>query len=91
MSELQVISTKNLRDNLAEILEQVSIGRQNFIVAKFGRKKALISPITDDFFNDKKVNFSKLAAFGVWKNRQDLKNSAKWVSNLRKKQSFRNK
>lgn len=39
----------------------------------------------------KKVNFFKLPCFGVWKNRQDLKNSAKWVSDLRKKQSFRNK
>ena len=34
----------------------------------------------------KKVNFSKLAAFGMLKNRKDIKNSAKWVSNLRKKE-----
>ena len=88
MQNLQLISTKELRDNLSEILEKVAIGRQSFSVAKFGRKKALISP-TSTFSDSKKVDFSKLSTFGIWKKRKDIKNTKSWVSNSRTKQSQR--
>lgn len=29
------------------------------------------------------------AAFGIWKNRKDMKNPAKWVADLRRRESTR--
>ena len=91
MQSLQIISTKELRDNLAEVLEQVAIGRQTFLVSKFGRKKALITPVADVKIMKKKSkrDLKNLFAYGIWKDRKDIKDSVIWVSNLRKKQSFR--
>lgn len=90
MQNLQSISTKELRDNLAEILERVAIGQQSFEVYKFGTIKAVINPPqikTKE--KKKKINFRKLPAFGMWKDREDMKDSAKWVRDLRKKESMR--
>lgn len=39
------ISTKDTCDNLAEITEQVSVANKSFVITKFGKQKALISPI----------------------------------------------
>lgn len=88
MQNLKIITTKELRDNLSEILERVAIGKQNFLVSKFGKKKALIVPLASDF-PLKTADFSKLSAFGVWKKRIDIKNSNIWTSKLRTKQSKR--
>jgi len=85
--ELPVISTKNLRDNLAEILEQVAIGQKSFIVSKFGRKKVLISPITA--LKTTATDFNKLSAFGIWKDRKDMRDPIRWVAESRQKQSLR--
>lgn len=90
MQTIQSISTKELRDNLATILERVAIGQQSFEVYKFGTIKAVINPPqikTKE--NEKKINFRKLTAFGMWKDRKDMKDSAKWVRELRKKESTR--
>lgn len=90
MQNLQLISTKELRDNLAEILEKVAIGKQSFLVSKFGREKALITPVTSVSASKfKKVNLAELPAFGMWRNRKDMKDAASWVSKLRIKQSQR--
>jgi antitoxin (DNA-binding transcriptional repressor) of toxin-antitoxin stability system len=45
MQNIQTISTKELRDNLSEILEKVAVGGQSFVVYKFGRKKAILNPV----------------------------------------------
>lgn len=91
MQTTQVISAKELRNNIAEILEKVAIGRQRFIVAKFGKVKAMISPVTPSLVTNKRkikeVILKK--TFGIWKNRKDMKDSAKWVSDLRKRESTR--
>lgn len=92
MQNLQLISTKELRDNLAEVLEKVAIGQQSFLVSKFGRKKAMMIPIAEMAEADKKKqkrNLSSLSACGMWKDRKDMKNSAAWISKLRQRQSFR--
>lgn len=52
------------------------------------KKKTLISPMST-LSNSKKVDFSKLSAFGIWKKRKDIKNSKSWVSNSRTEQSQR--
>lgn len=46
MQNLQTISTnKQLRDELSEVLERVAIGQQEFVVTKFGRRKAKLGPV----------------------------------------------
>jgi len=37
MQNLQLITTKKLRGSLAKILEKAAIGRQSFLVSKFGK------------------------------------------------------
>ena len=91
MQNLQLISTKELRDNLAEVLEKVAIGQQTFLVSKFGREKALITPIKNIAKEKKKEkrNLRSLSFYGTWEGREDMKSPAIWVSELRKGQSFR--
>ena len=89
MSYQAVISTKKLRDNLAEILEKVAIGKQTFIISKFGKQKALITPVVEAKKKQPQKNLRSLPAFGMWKDRKDMKDSAAWVARMRAKQSFR--
>ena len=90
MQNAQSISTKELRDNLSEILEKVAIGGQSFRVQKFGKEKALlIPPKKEKKKKVKKFNWRAHPAFGMWKDREDMKDSAKWVRELRKKESMR--
>lgn len=88
-----MISTKELRDNLSEILERVAIGGQTFIVSKFGKKKAMISPVVEKRTASKKQGIKRdlrsLPAYGMWKDRKDMADSAAWVRKMRLKQSFR--
>lgn len=75
---------------MSEILEKVAVGEQTFIVYKFGRKKAIINPpFTKTKMKKKKIDFSKLPAYGIWKDRKDMRNSAAWVRKLREKNSRR--
>ncbi len=90
MQDTQSISTKELRDNLSEILERVAIGGQSFRVEKFGKEKALIIPPQKQQKKKvKKIDLSKLPAFGMWKDREDMKDSAAWVRMIREKNSRR--
>lgn len=92
MQNLQLISTKELRDNLAEVLEKVAIGRQSFLVSKFGREKALIVPVISPVKTPTNKGEKRLAdhpACGIWQERKDMENPAEWVSKLRIKQSLR--
>lgn len=91
MLNTPVISAKELRDNIAEILEKVAIGKQSFIVAKFGKVKAMISPVVSSIVeeNRKEKEIILKETFGIWKKRKDIKNTAKWVSDKRKKESSR--
>jgi prevent-host-death family protein len=93
MQTTHPITTKELRDNLAEILERVAIGKQTFIVSKFGRQKAKIVPLSSKAEEGgetaKKTDLRKSSFYGMWKDRADMKDSATWVSELRKKQSLR--
>lgn len=92
MQNLEEISTKELRDNLAEVLEKVAIGQQTFLVSKFGRKKAMIVPIANVVGTNRKKqkrDLRNLSAYGMWKDRREMKDSVAWVSKLRERQSFR--
>ncbi|MBI4096117.1 MAG: hypothetical protein HY425_00180 [Candidatus Levybacteria bacterium] len=81
----QLISIKYTRDKLAEVINQVAIAGDEFIVTKFGEPKAMIVPIIKA--KTQKSVFEE--TFGAWKGRKDIKNTAKWVAALRKKMSTR--
>ena len=90
MQNTQTVTIKELRDNLAQLIEEVAIAGKQIEITKFGKKKAVISPI-QKAKNTKmrQVDFSKFPAFGMWKDRKDIKDSANWVSELRKRESYR--
>jgi len=92
MQNLQVISTKELRDNLAEVLERVAIAKQTFLVSKFGREKVMIVPVIYPVMTPAREERRSLAdhpACGIWNKREEMKDPVKWVSKLRIKQSLR--
>ena len=81
----QLISIKETRDKLAEVISRVAIAGDEFIITKFGEPKAMIVPI----IKDKERKSALEEAFGIWKDRKDIKSSAKWVRVLRDKMSLR--
>lgn len=90
MQIIQTVTIKELRDNLAQLIEEVAIAGKQIEITKFGKRKAALIPLRNNKQkNKKRVDFSKLPAFGMWKNRKDMKDPAKWVSDLRKKESYR--
>ena len=88
MQNTQTVTIKELRDNLAQLIEEVAIAGKQIEITKFGKKKAILSPVPVKT-KKKKMNLGLEAAFGMWKDRKDIKDSAKWVSNLRKRESTR--
>lgn len=86
MQITQTVTIKELRDNLAQLIEEVSISGKQIEITKFGKKKAILSPLKD---KKPKKKFGLDAAFGMWKNRKDMKDSAKWVADLRRRESTR--
>ena len=81
----QLISIKDTRDRLADIVNEVAFGDSTFIITKFGEPKAMIVP-----FSKSKANNSAIEeTFGAWAKRDDIKDSGKWVENLRAKMSVR--
>ena len=78
---MQTISIKDTRNNLAELIEKVAIGKKTFIITKFGKPKAQIVPLKKTMRKNK--NIIKLPGFGMWADREDMKDSAKWVAKIR--------
>lgn len=81
----QTISIKDTRNNLADIVSRVEMTGLEVIITKFGKPRAMLIPVSDK--KSLKGNFDE--AFGIWKDRKDIKNSAKWVRALRNKMSQR--
>ena len=81
----QTLSIKDTRDKLADVVNQVAVAGDVFVITKFGQPKAMIVPISQV-----KAQKSVLEeTFGAWKDRGDIKDSAKWVAKLRAKMSNR--
>ena len=81
----QTLSIKDTRNKLADVVNQVAILGNSFVITKFGQPKAMIVPFTQK--NSVRGNFDEV--FGAWKERSDIKDTAKWVRNLRTKISLR--
>jgi len=82
----QTISIKDARNNLADLVNQVSIAGNSYIITKFGKPKAIITaaPIQAESIED----VLRLTS-GMWKHRKDIKGTAKFVAKLRHKMSSR--
>ena len=81
----QTLSIKDARSNLAEIVSRVEMTGDEIVITKFGKPRVMLVPLVD-----KKVAARSLdEVFGAWKNRKDIKNTGKWVRDLRIKMSLR--
>ncbi len=89
--QMQAVSIKDLRNNLAQIIEEVAIAKKHIEITKFGKSKAVIVPLEEanQTKTRKKIVWAKLPAFGMWKDRKDMKDPAKWVRKLRERESLR--
>lgn len=45
--QIKTVSIKELRDNLAQLIEEVAIAKIHIVITKFGKRKAKIIPIED--------------------------------------------
>lgn len=81
----QLISIKDARNNLADIVSRVEIAGDEIIITKFGKPRAMLVPVS----NVKSGVGAFDEVFGLWKDRKDIKNTAQWVRNLRRKISLR--
>ena len=81
----QTLSIKDTRNKLAEVINQVAIAGDEFVITKFGQPKAMIVPIS----KAKVLKSALQETFGAWKHRSDIKDSGEWVRKLRRKLSVR--
>jgi len=83
----QTLSIKDARNNFSNIVSRVEMRGDEIVITKFGKPRAMLVPISN-----KKTLVGKFdETFGAWKERLDIKDSGKWVRNLRRKISLRQK
>lgn len=79
---MQTIPIKETRNQLADLINQVDVGGKSFIITKFGKPKAMLVPVIIDK-NERSTRSKKLPGFGIWANREDMKDPDKWVRKIR--------
>ena len=82
----QVLSIKDTRERLADVINRVAISGDVFVITKFGKAKAMIVPVSQANIAD---TTGIEESFGGWAGRKDIKNSSRWVAELRTKMSAR--
>lgn len=83
----QTVSIKEARNNLADIVARVEMAGDEVVITKFGKPRAMVVPIRKMHVAGEGLD----EAFGIWKDRKDIKSTAKWVRELRDKTSLRQK
>jgi antitoxin (DNA-binding transcriptional repressor) of toxin-antitoxin stability system len=74
----------DLRKNMKDVL--AALDRNEKVTLTYrGRKKAVIIPCDND---EKQIPVKEHPAFGIWADREDMKDVSKFVRNLRKGRSF---
>lgn len=81
----QTLSIKDVRNKLADIVSRVEMAGDEIIITKFGKPRAMLVPITKEMALKSALD----ETFGAWRNRRDIKDSAKWARELRIKTSTR--
>ncbi len=79
---LQTIPIKETRANLADLVNQVEIAGKRFVITKFGKPKAMLVPVLDDR-RQQSAKPKKLPGFGIWADREDMKDPDQWVRKIR--------
>lgn len=70
---------------MADVVNRVAISGEVFVITKFGKAKAMIVPVSRaDIIDTSGIEES----FGGW-GRRKIKNSGRWVAQLRAKMSTR--
>lgn len=87
-TNMQTVSIKDLRNNLAQYIDEVAIANKQFEVTKFGKARARIIPILEKKTKPAE-NKGIVSSFGAWKGRKDIKNPSRWANQLRKRMSTR--
>lgn len=87
------MTVQQARDNFSEIIERVALAQESFLVTKFGKPKVVIIA-ADKFRKLGQVGVNKRrqaieAIVGMWVNRKDMADSAKWVTDLRRREAMR--
>lgn len=82
----QTFSIKDTRNKLADIVSRVEITGDEVIITKFGKPRVRIVPLST---STSATKFTLRQTFGVWKNRKDIKDTAKWSRELRGAMSTR--
>lgn len=89
MNGLQTVSIREAREQFSDLINQVAIGGKEFVITKFGKPKAILSPVTADEKIFAAREKAILETAGAWEHRKDIKDSAKWVAKLRRRMSSR--
>lgn len=64
----ELISIKDLRSNLASVLDRVALRGETFMVTKFGISRATIKPVASvSSASESKLKKSLKQSFGAWK------------------------
>jgi prevent-host-death family protein len=92
--DYKTVTIKEARDNFSEIIEKVAIGGESFVVTKFGKLKAKISPlkqIEDQPYQASDEEYMQILedTKGMWQDRKDIKDTNEWLNKLREEQSSR--
>lgn len=87
MDYYQTRSVKETRQHLSQLIEEVAVAKRRYLITKFGKPKAMMIPIEANIIKPKRN--IKLAGFGMWKDRKDMSNPARWVATKRKLWSSR--
>lgn len=82
---IQTLSIKDARNKLADIVSRVEMAGDEIVITKFGRPRAMIVPVS----KVQSLRSVLRETSGAWKNRKDIKNTARWVASLRAKMSRR--
>ncbi len=87
MQNIRQITIKETREQLAQIIEEVSIGKRSYLITKFNKPKAMLVPVESIKKNPKGKGLE--SSFGIWSSRKDMLDSAKWVREVREKLTSR--
>ena len=89
-----IITVQQARDNFSELIERVALARESFLVTKFGKPKVVIMAADElkrlGQIQTKKKKQAIKAIAGMWADRKDMADSAKWVADLRRREAVRN-
>lgn len=82
------VSIKEMRERLAEIVDRVAIGRESFRITKFGKTKAILSPLQPRESREERRQALEETA-GMWQDREDIVDSRSWTDHTRQQLSSR--